>query len=252
MKKSLTSRNLSTTAKSCLEAGGDSCEGCPVREIGLSSDLSSEEMARIDSIAMHRDFSPGNALIYEGDDADQVFNITQGVVRVTKLTPDGRRAITGFLFPGDFLGLSYGGKFSYSAEAIDNVAACQFGKGPLENIFREIPRLERRLLSMVSDELHSAQNQMMLLARKTPKEKLASFLLQMSEQKGRDNGSAPNDLSLVMSRSDIADYLGLTIETVSRTFTRFVKDGLIDLPTRHQVKLTDRKTLEEMAEANAD
>lgn len=223
-----------------------------MREIGLSSDLTREEMKRVDSIAMHREFLPGKTLIYEGDDADRVYNITQGVVRVTKLTPDGRRAITGFLFPGDFLGLSYGGKFSYSAEAIDNVAVCQFGKAPLEKIFREIPRLERRLLSMVSDELHSAQNQMMLLARKTPKEKLASFLLQLSEQKGRNSTSPPDQLSLAMSRSDIADYLGLTIETVSRTFTRFVKDNLIDLPSRHEVTLTDREALEDLAEANAD
>lgn len=241
------------TEYSCSEPAGDPCEGCPVRRIGLSSDLSQEDMARVDAIALHTEFAEGTTLIYEGDEADRVYNITRGVVRVTKLTPDGRRAITGFLFPGDFLGLSYGGKFSYSAEAINEVAACRFRKEPLVKIFGEIPLLERRLLSMVTDELLSAQNQMVLLARKTPSEKLASFLLQISERLGSNQGTAPDVFDLAMSRADIADYLGLTIETVSRTFTSLLtKNGLIELPTRHRVRLTDRAALEKLAEANAD
>lgn len=224
-----------------------------MRQIGLSSDLSEEDMAKVDAIALHTEFAAGSTLIYEADEADRVYNITQGVVRVTKLTPDGRRAITGFLFPGDFLGLSYSGKYSYSAEAINEVAACRFRKEPLAKIFEEIPRLERRLLSMVTDELHSAQNQMVLLARKTPTEKLATFLLQISERLGDDQDGASDLFDLAMSRADIADYLGLTIETVSRTFTSLLtRDGLIELPTRHRVRIIDRPALERLAEANAD
>jgi CRP/FNR family transcriptional regulator len=106
---------------------------------------------------------------------------------------------------------------------------------------------------MVTDELLSAQNQMVLLARKTPKEKLATFLLQISERLGSNQGIASDVFELAMSRADIADYLGLTIETVSRTFTSLVnRDGLIELPTRHKVRLTDRTALEKLAEANAD
>jgi CRP/FNR family transcriptional regulator len=221
--------------------------------MGLSSDLSDDDMAKVDAVALHTEYTTGATLIYEGDTADRVYNITRGVVRVTKLTPDGRRAITGFLFPGDFLGLSYGGKYSYSAEAINEVSACRFGKEPLVKLFEEIPRLERRLLSMVSDELLSAQNQMVLLARKTPKEKLATFLLQISERLSHNQEVAPDEFDLAMSRADIADYLGLTIETVSRTFTTLhTKDGLIELPTRHRVRIADRAALVKLAEANAD
>lgn len=242
----------STQPPGCSVAGGDPCEGCPVRAIGLSSDLSPAEMARVDSIAVHTEFAPGATLIYEGDAADRVYNLTGGAVRVTKLTPDGRRAITGFLYPGDFLGLSYGGRYSYSAEAIDKVSACQFRKAPLERVFQEIPRLEHRLLAMVSDELLSAQDQMVLLARKTPREKLASFLLHTAAKLGRGKGTSPDVLSLAMSRGDIADYLGLTIETVSRTFTALTKDGLIDIPSRRVVALLDREALENLAESEAD
>lgn len=218
-----------------------------MRKVGLVSELTDEQMAKVDALANHVEYAPETGLIYEGDEANRVYNITEGVVRVTKLMPDGRRAITGFLYAGDFLGLSYGGRFSYTAEAITPVSVCQFSKVALERVFVEVPELERRLLAMVTSELMSAQDQMMLLARKTPKEKIASFLLSVSAKLARDE-DPPDTIPLAMSRSDIADFLGLTIETVSRTLTALTKDGLIALPSRREVKLLDRETVEGLAE----
>lgn len=236
-----------SATESCQPSTPWRCIGCPVREAGIASELSDEELTRIDAIATATHYPTDATLVYEGDEAKRVYNITSGVVRLTKLLPDGRRAITGFLYPGKFLGLSYEGKFSYTAEAITPVEACVFQRSAIEREFRRIPKLEHRLLSMVATELMAAQDQMVLLGRKTPKEKLASFLLHIAEQKLGRQRSSPLVAEIPMGRADIADYLGLTIETVSRTLTKFVEQGLIEMRTRREIVLIDQSALRDAA-----
>ncbi len=167
-------------------------------------------------------------------------------MKLFKLLGDGRRQILGFRFAGDFLGLSAGTDYSYSAEALTDSKLCRFPRKKLDGLRERFPRLDRRLLSLSIDELTAAQEQLLLLGRKTAEERLVSFLILLSQGQVR-RGLTPDPIILPMTRSDIADYLGLTIETVSRTFSGLKKKGLIELQDTTHVHLVDRDRLEEMA-----
>ncbi len=223
------------------------CAACEVRELTFCSALDEEELASIQSIVRQLRLAPGQTLFQEGDEADNVFNVVAGIIKLYKLLPDGRRQITGFLSSGDFLGIAVGGCYSYNAEAVNAVTLCRFPRRQLHLLFDRFPKLEHRLLGIATDELTAAQDQMLLLGRKTAAEKLASFLLAMADRAGV-NGGASDPVPVPMTRSDVADYLGLTVETASRTLGRLKKAGLIRIPEAHEVVLVGRDALEEMAE----
>ncbi|EWY39355.1 transcriptional regulator [Skermanella stibiiresistens SB22] len=184
----------------------------------------------------------------EGEHAENVFEVTSGTIRVFKLLPDGRRQIIGFVEAGDFLGLSFNDTYLYTAEAVTTAAVRRFPRRRMETLIDENPIIRRRLLAVTANELLTAQEQMVLLGRKTAKEKLCTFLLSLSRKAAR-RGLCDTRVSMPMGRADIADYLGLTIETVSRTITCLKTAGLIRLLDGHKIELTDLDTIAEMAEA---
>ncbi|MHB1217202.1 MAG: helix-turn-helix domain-containing protein [Alphaproteobacteria bacterium] len=190
--------------------------------------------------------SAHDSIFDEAEPASCVYNVTEGVLKIYKLLPDGRRQITGFLFPGDFLGLMHNDVYAYSAEALTPTKLCRFPREKLEKLLVEIPHLEQRLLSMASHELAAAQDQMMMLGRKSARERVISFLLMLSTAAARRDGLA-NPISVPMTRTDIADYLGLTIETVSRTLTQLKKQGLIELLDEKLIRLAQPERLAEIA-----
>ena len=153
------------------------------------------------------------------------------------------------LFAGDFLGLANNETYAYSAEAVTHVALCRFPRRQLEALLERYPKMERRLLGMASHELAAAQEQMLLLGRKTAREKIASFLLTLS-RRARKRGQRDNPVAVPMSRTDIGDFLGLTTETVSRTFTQLKTAKLIVLLPNGKVELADLEALQEIAEGN--
>ena len=225
----------------------EQCAQCTVRQFTVCAPLDASEMHRLTGIHRFVELEAGAPITEEGQPADHVFSVSIGAVRLYKLLSDGRRAVTGFLFPGDLLGLTSRDRYVCSSEALTAVRLCRFPRRPLEGLFAEIPKLERRLLAMASNELAAAQDQMVLLARKTATEKVASLLLQLSRR--QEARHLPGDpVVLPMGRADIADYLGLTTETVSRTITQFKTTGLISLQPRGRVALRDRAALEDCAE----
>lgn len=191
----------------------------------------------------------GETLFAEGDDADSVYELLSGMVRLYKLLPDGRRQITGFLSAGQFLGLAPEGTCVFTAEAITDVTVCRYKRSAFDRLIDEVPGFARRLLAATSHELRVAQDQMLLLGRKTATEKVASFLLLLANQQGDDEADT---VDVPMTRSDIADHLGLTIETVSRTLSRLKLDGLIALPVPARIEFLDRAGLEDLAAGSAD
>lgn len=221
---------------------GSPCAACGIREIAVCGALRSDELGALAEIMDGIAVNPGGVIFYEGDPARHVFNVAAGAVRLSRLLPDGRRQITGFLFPGDFLGLAYDETYTYSAEAIEHSQLCRFSRARFETLLDEHPRMERRLLGLASNELATAQDQMVLLGRKTAREKLASFLLMLSRRAER-RGQKADPVHVPMTRTDIGDYLGLTIETVSRTFTALRKARLIELQPEHSVHLLDTEGL---------
>jgi CRP/FNR family transcriptional regulator len=222
------------------------CGACAVRNGGICAPLKPRELRRLSAIASRSRLAAEQVVFCEGDSANTVFAVTDGTVRLSKMLLDGRRQITGFVSPGGFLGIAYSDTYAYSAEAVTSLGLCRFPRRQLEDLIVEVPDLERRLLSMAFDEIKAAQNQMVLLGRKSAEEKVASFLWQWCLKAGRRE-KTDCVIDLPMNRTDIADYLGLTTETVSRTFSRFAKQGILRLPSTHDVVLQRPERLEEMA-----
>jgi len=223
------------------------CAACQVREQTICGVLQPLELERLNAIVTEVHLERGQVLFSQEDPADSVFNVTRGHIRVLKLLPDGRRQITGFLYPGDFLGMAYGSEYAYTAEALDSVVLCRFPREKLKALFDEFPQLEKRLLEIASNELIAAQNQMVLLGRKTAMERIASFLLELAgrcERQGQ-NGS---ELRLPMTREDIGDYLGLAVETTSRNLQELVAKAVIEIPSAPLIIVRQRERLEEIAE----
>jgi CRP/FNR family transcriptional regulator len=186
------------------------------------------ELEELDQLSHVKIFAPKTMLFDQDAMAGSVFNVTEGIVRLYKSLPDGRRQIVGFALPGDFLGLALMDRYGVAAEAVTQVKVCRFARSSFINYVDNKPHLLRRLHEFAGHELSLAQDQMLLLGRRTAEEKVAAFLLNLQARYSRIGASSVT-VPLPMSRQDIADYLGLTIETVSRTFTKLERDGVIDI-----------------------
>ena len=184
----------------------------------------------------------GKTIVIEGDPIDHYFRIVTGSVRLYKSVVDGRRQIIDFLGPNECFGLIGLATHAYSAEAISDVVMIRYSKRRLVDTIEDQPKLSNQLFRLACAELDQAQQRMLLLGRKSAEERLASFLIDLAARQGT------TCLHLPMSRQDIADFLGLTIETVSRLFTRFKRAGLIDLPDRHSVVLQEGIELSDLAD----
>lgn len=228
----------------------DPCAQCEARPTSVCAAIDQADLDRLARVTTPHMVPSGQTFICEGDPADNFFNITSGTARLFKLLPDGRRQITGFARMGYFLGLAVRDAYTFSAEAIEPVHLCRFSRAGLRLLLDDFPAMERRLLETATNELATAQEQMLLLGRKTAKERLASFLVAQSCI-GQHAMRETRRVALPMTRADIADYLGLTIETVSRTFTKLKTDRLIDLPGPHEVTIRNLDALQGIAAASS-
>lgn len=223
------------------------CLGCPVRERALCGVLESDELRRFRSTGTCVRLGAGETLFMEGDRPAAVYTLTSGSMRLSKLLADGRRQIAGFLFPGDLLGLTVEEAHLFTAEAIGDSVLCRFPRSRFEAFLDDHPQMERRLFAIAAHELAAARQQMVLLGRKTAAEKVVSFLLMLGNR-CRKQGGAGDEVALPMTRGDIADYLGLRIETVSRELTALKASHLIQLTGTHALRLVDTPRLQGMAE----
>ena len=222
------------------------CDVCDVRPYSACAALNPDEQARLVDIMKTIDVEAHQPIFDEAERAQHVFNVTEGAVKIYKLLSDGRRQITGFLFPGDFLGLTHNENYAYSAEALTHTKLCRFPRQKLEALLDEMPKLEQRLLGMASHELAAAQDQMILLGRKSAKERVVSFLIMLSNAAVR-HGRPDNPVGLPMTRNDMGDYLGLSLETVSRALTQLKTQGLIQLLDERRVRLAKPEAMREIA-----
>lgn len=236
----------------CAQIADDNpCAACSARRLSVCGVLADTGLRRLNDTADHVTFRAGEILVREGDPASCLFNITEGAVRVHKLLADGRRQIVGFLFPGDFLGLATGDRYAFSAEAISGGGACRFEKKTYRKVLAELPELERALLDRASSELKAAHDQMLLLGRKTATERLASFLIDLAARDRRAGGEG-RVIGLPMTRAEIADYLGLTTETVSRITSRLKSRGVIRLLSMHSLRIEKPRELTALAGLDAE
>jgi CRP/FNR family transcriptional regulator len=228
------------------------CGQCEARPFSVCNAIDDADLARLAALAHPFAVDAGRSFIDEGDPAENFFNVTVGTAKLFKMLPDGRRQITGFAGMGHFLGLAVSATYAFGAEAVEPMRVCRFSRARLRLLLEDFPALERRLLEAASTELVAAQEQMLLLGRKTARERLASFLIARAEGQtpvpsGCTHRSRGSAVHLPMTRTDIADYLGLTIETVSRTLTRLRAEKLIEIPTPSEIVIRDGSALESLA-----
>jgi CRP/FNR family nitrogen fixation transcriptional regulator len=203
-----------------------------------------DALVTLERIGSRGSFGRNQEIYAEGDPSNCWYKVVSGTVRISKLLADGRRHIAEFCFGGDCFGLDNASERVFSAEAVDDVILMRFPRRATDRLIDENPQLARGLCNMTLRGLAHAQTRMLLLGRMTAAERVASFLLEMSER--RDTKRA---IDLTMSRNDIADYLGLTIETVCRVLSIFKRDGMIAIHNPHRIELCDRSMLEAVGEA---
>ncbi len=192
-------------------------------------------------------FGRNQTIFNEGDDARYSYRVVEGGVRLCKLMPDGRRQIAEFMLPGDLFGFELGDEHSLTAEALGDVVIMRCARSQMERMSDEQPLIRKQLMDHLRRELSSAQTHLVMLGRQTAKERIASFLLLLAERADAEDGDM---LDLPMSRQDVADYLGLTIETVCRALSDLKRESLIGIPNRHQIEIKRLAALENIAECD--
>lgn len=240
------------TAPAPCRAAASSCDDCVVRDRAICSALGSSELLGLNAIGRRRTISAGESLIWEGDDSTLVGNVIGGSLKLSTSTSDGREQIVGVVYPSDFIGRPFGGTTGHTVTALTDAQVCVFSRDDFDRFASRHPALERKLLERTLTELDRTRSWMLLLGRKTADQRIATFLLDMSRRlapaDGEDEADALDQFELPFSRQQVADLLGLTIETVSRQLTRLKKEGVIDLPSRRAVVIRDRFALEMLAD----
>jgi len=226
---------------------GHPCFDCAVREIAVCGVLESAALRAFKATGPTVKYQPGDTVVFESDEAANVYSLTSGLLRLSKLLPDGRRQIAGFLFPGDFLGITMEEEHAFTAEAVAPSKLCKFPRARFDEFVAAHPQLERRLYAVAAHELAAARQQLVLLGRKTATERVASFLLMLSGRCSAQRGFT--EIDLPVSRIDMADYLGLRIETVSREISALKAARVIQLTGRQSFRIVDRGRLDQLAES---
>jgi CRP/FNR family transcriptional regulator len=222
------------------------CAHCDMRMHSFCRWLDARALEQLSSGVTMR-FGANQPIVHQGDPVEAVYNVKRGMLKTYKLLADGRRQVIGFLLPGDFLGLAADEDHAFSVEAVEPAELCRFSRSRFEAFVQGHPAVERELYHLASRELAVAREQIVLLGRKTARERLASFLLGMGEQM-QARGALAGLVRLPMSRTDIGDYLGLTKETVSRVFTVFKTSGLIRLLAGDVVRIVEPARLAAIAD----
>ncbi len=231
------------------------CSQCSVRNRAICAALSDEERALLSGMGHQQTVRAGEALLWEGDESLRVANVIEGVLTLSTGTQDGREQIVGVVYPADFIGRPFGTRTAQTVTALTDARVCTFARSDFDRFAREHPALEHRLLQTTLTELDRAREWMLLLGRKSAEGRVASFLLDMADRLACERTPAAaskmepagDAFTLPFGRQQIADILGLTIETVSRQLTRLRSDGVIDLPARRDIVIRDRAALEALA-----
>lgn len=229
----------------------NACSTCSVRERAICQSLSEGELHDLNRIGRTQMLKRGQTLLWQGDESLSVGNVIEGVLKLSAATMNGRDQTLGIMFASDFIGRPFGSTSTHSVVALTDAKVCTFPRGAFDDFARGHPDLEHRLLQRTLNELDNARQWMVLLGRKGANERVAAFLLEMVKRLGcceTDGDDEPIRFELPFGRQDIADLLGLTIETVSRQITRLREQGIIDCPNRRSVVVLDRAALEDCAD----
>jgi CRP/FNR family transcriptional regulator len=231
------------------------CGECPIRYRAVCARCETDELARLEQIKYYRSYQAGQTVIWSGDRMDFVASVVSGVATLTQTMEDGRRQMVGLLLPSDFVGRPGRATAAYDVTATTDLVMCCFRKKPFEEMMVRTPHIAQRLLEMTLDELDAAREWMLLLGRKTAREKIASLLAIVARRDASLRLKAPKGalvFDLPLTREEMADYLGLTLETVSRQISALKRDGVINLEGKRHVIVPDFDRLLEEAGDDSD
>ncbi len=234
----------------------DKCDTCSVRHRAVCGALTTKELQHLNQIARHKKISAGEIILSDEEPADYVGIITSGAVKLSKTLADGRQQIVGLQFASDFLGRTFNDRNHFFAEAATDVEVCSFLRHEFETMLEKFPELESRLFQDTLDELDAAREWMLLLGRKTAEEKVSSFLLMLARKSTlmgchHSDALAFATFTLPITRADMGDYLGLTIETVSRQITRLKANKVISITGNREFLVPDIDKLAQIAGQDA-
>ena len=219
------------------------CADCPIRHRAVCARCDTEELRVLEEIKFYRNFEAGQTIIWSGDRMDFVGSVVSGIATLTQTMEDGRTQMVGLLLPSDFVGRPGRETAAYDVVATTDTVMCCFRRKPFEDMMARTPHIAQRLLEMTLDELDAAREWMLVLGRKTARERIASLLAIIARRdvmltmSGALKG--PIVFELPLTREAMADYLGLTLETVSRQVSALKKDGVIRLEGKRNVTVPD-------------
>ena len=236
------------TDRRCSHDYQTSCSTCRLATICLPIALESEDIEKLDEIIQRGRPLRKNEHVYrENDHFGSVFAVRSGTLKAYRITDDGKEQVTGFYFPGEILGMDAISKNTHasSAKALETAAICEIPFERLEELSVKIPSLQRHFFQLMSQEIAEDQQLITLLSKNSAEQRIASLLLSISARNARRKLSA-NSFRLPMSRTDIGNYLGLTVETVSRVFSRFQKIDLLAVENK-EINILDSERLRRLA-----
>ncbi len=223
-----------------LESG--KCVECPIRHRAVCAHCDDAELSELERIKSYRTYQPGDTIAWAGETMAMVGSVVQGVAMLSSTLSDGRRQMVGLLLPSDFVGRPGRARAAYDVVAVTPITFCMFRRPEFERMISRSPRIEHRLLEMTLDELDAAREWMLLLGRKTAREKIASLFVIMARRDAELQRQSPRNglhFPLYITREAMADYLGLTIETVSRQISALKREGLVVLGENRMVHVPD-------------
>ena len=221
------------------------CFDCPARMSDLCCGLSDLNLPALYQSSTHLDFDKGGTIALDDDNTEYVFNVREGSVKISRLGTSGQRQIMGFLFSGDFFGATSSDEKSLYAEAISSVKLCRWERKKFEDLLVLYPAMDKQYHTIMSKRLDETMDLAYSLGQLTADQRLAGFLLHIAERQ-KEIGETEDEITLPMSRTDIADYLGLKIETVSRGLSKMKAEGIIKIPSQRCVQIISRTKLQAM------
>jgi CRP/FNR family transcriptional regulator len=231
------------------------CSDCPIRHRAVCARCETDELGRLEQIKYYRSFQAGQTIIWSGDRMEFVGSVVSGIATLTQTMEDGRRQMVGLLLPSDFVGRPGRPVAAFDVTATTDLVMCCFRKKPFEDMIATTPHIAQRLLEMTLDELDAAREWMLLLGRKTAREKIASLISIIARREAsllQKRAKRMLTVDLPLTREEMADYLGLTLETVSRQISALKKDGVIVVEGNRHVSIPDIDRLLEEAGDDSD
>jgi CRP/FNR family transcriptional regulator len=229
----------------------DQCGSCPIRHRAICARCDDDELALLERIKTYKTIPAGQPIGWRGDELTHFSSVVSGIATLTRTMEDGRTQMVGLLLPSDFIGRPGREEVEFDVTAVTDVTLCRFERKPFERIVVDVPHISQRMMEMALDELQAAREWMVLLGRKTAREKIATFL-EMVVRRSTVPGQALTEYALPLTREEIANFLGLTLETVSRQLSLLKKDGVVQFVDRRHFVVQDLSALHDASGDDAD